>query len=329
MEKKRRESAKFKRVDLVKEHSTLKNYISKEIKREERCGLLRVEYLVMPEFGEGNIVEFHFEGVILSINNFVFNQDYFFCNELEINALFLSFLIKGEMLLQLKNVINEKPYVEKESLMTYIKRFNGTIKVYKNKPFKEIRIKVSNSFLSKYNLNEINELKKITSENFTLPINDHMFSVLEALQIENKEGLVQKIFFEAKVLEIIALQMENYENFSAINLSSINQKPLKKLFILKQFLNENLDKNYSVLELATKVGFSENILKVEFKRVFNCTISQYYLDQKMKKSKQLLQNTELPIYQIAEDVGYKNATHFSAAFKRKFNITPKQFKQQH
>ena len=41
------------------------------------------------------------------------------------------------------------------------------------------------------------------------------------------------------------------------------------------------------------------------------------------RAKYLLENTELPIYEIAESVGYKNATHFSAAFKRFYNETPK------
>ncbi|ULC59003.1 AraC family transcriptional regulator [Flaviramulus sp. BrNp1-15] len=326
MEKKRRENLNFEKIDLVKKHSTLKSYISQEIKREERCGLLRVEYLVLPEFGKGRIIEFYFEGVVLSINDFVFNQDFIFYNEIEINALFLSFLIRGEMLLQLKNVTNEKPYEDNESIITYIKRFNGTIKIYNNKPFKEIRIKVSSDFLSKYNLKEVNQLKKMTDKNFILPITHQIFSVLEALETQYGEGLVQRIFLEAKVLEIIALQIENYKSLKTNKSNLINQKPLKKIFELKQFLNENLDKNYSVLELSRQTGLSENIIKSEFKRVFKCTVSQYFLSQKMKNAKQLLKNTELPIYQIAEDVGYKNATHFSAAFKRFYNKTPKAYR---
>lgn len=328
MKKKRRKNLNFKKIDLVKKKSTLKSYISQEIKREERCGLLRVEHLVLPEFGKGRILEFHFESVVVSIYDIIFNQDFIFHNEIEINALLLSFLIKGEMLLQLKNVINEKPYEDNESIITYVKRFNGAIKIHNNRPFKEISIKVSNNFLSKYDLKEVSQLKKIYDKIFILPITHHMFSVLESLEKQHGEGLVQRIYLEAKVLEIIALQIENYESLKTNKLCLTSQKPLKKIFELKQFLNNNLDKNYSVLELSRQVGLSENILKVEFKRVFRCSISQYYLNQKMKKSKQLLQNTELPIYQIAEHVGYKNATHFSAAFKRKFNLSPKQFKQQ-
>lgn len=323
MIKKRRENTKLERVDLTELNLTLKSYVSKEIKREERCGLLRIEYLILPDFGQGNIIEFYFEGVKVTISNFIFSSDFVFYNELKMDAFVLSFLVKGEVLLKLKGLNNEKTYEDKESIMTYVKKFKGEIKVYENKPFKEIRIEVSDAFLSKHDLNEVHEFKEKTNQDFILPIPHHMFSVLDALEMEYGEGLVQRIFLEAKVLEITALQIENYKNFSANKLSLINQKSLKKLFKLKHFLNENLNKNYSVSELAMKLGVSDSVLKVEFKRVFNTTISQYYLNQKMIKSKQLLQNTELPIYQIAEDVGYKNATHFSAAFKRFYNKTPK------
>ncbi len=46
----------------------------------------------------------------------------------------------------------------------------------------------------------------------------------------------------------------------------------------------------------------------------------------MDRAKDLLRSTQLPIYQIADEIGYKNATHFSAAFKRCFGMTPKNFR---
>ena len=46
----------------------------------------------------------------------------------------------------------------------------------------------------------------------------------------------------------------------------------------------------------------------------------------MKKAKELLKMTQLPIYEIAEEVGYKNATHFSAAFKRSYKESPKEYR---
>jgi AraC-like DNA-binding protein len=46
----------------------------------------------------------------------------------------------------------------------------------------------------------------------------------------------------------------------------------------------------------------------------------------MELARQLLTRTDQLIYEVSEAVGYKNATHFSAAFKRHSGKTPKQFR---
>jgi AraC-like DNA-binding protein len=74
------------------------------------------------------------------------------------------------------------------------------------------------------------------------------------------------------------------------------------------------------------MALKEQILKNELKRNFGCSISRFSTIEKMNKAKELLKNPQLPIYQIAEEVGYKNATHFTAAFKRYFGNTPKYFR---
>ncbi|WP_308990868.1 AraC family transcriptional regulator [Mariniflexile litorale] len=323
MKKKRREKENFKKVYLTDKKISLKSYLSEEVKRKEHCGLLKIEYLVRPEYGKGHITEFHFDGVVISISNFIFHQNFIFYKTLDVNALSLSFLVRGEMLLQVDETFKERSYEENESFMAYIERFKGALKVYAKKHFKEIKITVFNTFLKKHGFIEGVKFKKVTDQDLILPITNTMFVALEALEIDYGAGLLQRLFLEAKVLEIIALQLASYETMNLDRAGFTNQKPIKKLFLLKQLLKENLDKNYSIKELAEETGLSENILKSEFKRIFNCTINQYFLNQKMKKATHLLQNTDSPIYEIAESVGYKNATHFSAAFKRFYNETPK------
>ncbi len=323
MKKKRREIENFKVVDLAKQKLTLKTYLSKQIDCCEHCGLKKTEYLVLPEYGKGTITEFNFEGVTITINNFMFHQNFLFYNELSVNALYLSFMIKGETLIQIQNTATEMVYEENESFMAYIERYNATLKIYDKMPFKEVNVIIGQDFLKKYGLNDASEFKNIIDENLILPITDTMFSVLEALEMEYGKGLVQRLFLESKVMEMIAMQLGNYKIQNDRSLSLSNQKSIKKLFFLKQFLKDNLDKNYTIHELAKEIGLSEHLLKSEFKRIFNCSVNQYFSTEKMKKAKHLLQNTESPIYQIAEDVGYKNATHFSAAFKRFYNETPK------
>ena len=45
----------------------------------------------------------------------------------------------------------------------------------------------------------------------------------------------------------------------------------------------------------------------------------------MELAKKLLQEQQLNVNEIASKLGYSNSSHFIAAFKRKYGITPKQF----
>ncbi|NJX14700.1 helix-turn-helix transcriptional regulator [Tamlana crocina] len=326
MEKKRRETENFETVDLTKEQCGFKDFISKKDKQHGSCGLLTKEYSVLPEFGKGHIIEFCFEDVSISINQFTFHKNFKFHNDFKLNGLYLSFLLKGDMVVQINSQNEEIPYDEKESFMAYVETVNGTFKFYKNQLFKGIKIRVGKDFLKKHGLNDISEFKQITEENLIIPITDEVLPVIENLQQEHGRGLVKRLHLGAKVIEVIALQLENYKNLKQKHNAQSNQKYIKKLFLLKQFLKANLNQNYAIIELANEIGLSENILKSEFKRTFNCTVNQYFLEQKMEKAKSLLQNTDSPIYEISEVVGYKNATHFSAAFKRFYNETPKNYR---
>lgn len=324
MKKKRREIENFKTIDLATPTLTLKQFLCKEVKQKERCGLRTIEYLVLPEYGKGYFTEYRLDGIIIVIGAFKLNQNFKFnclCND----GLFLSFLMRGGMIIKVDSEKNEKPYEENESFMAFVRNLKTSLKIFGEKPYEEVRIWVSEKFLEKHGVKG-GELKNISNKNFIVPVSQNIFSILHSLKKEFGQEIVKRLFLESKVLEIIAMQLYGRKNFSAKNIHSSNPKTIKKLFVLKQFLKDHLNQNFAITELANEIGLSENILKLEFKRVFNCSVNQYFLELKMEKAIFLLQNSDSPIYEIAEAVGYKNATHFSAAFKRFYGETPKTFR---
>jgi AraC-like DNA-binding protein len=48
----------------------------------------------------------------------------------------------------------------------------------------------------------------------------------------------------------------------------------------------------------------------------------------MKKASQLLHNTDYPIKEIAQAVGYQNQFHFSKAFRKYYNTSPSEWRKQ-
>jgi len=96
----------------------------------------------------------------------------------------------------------------------------------------------------------------------------------------------------------------------------------------KTFLEGNFNHPPTIPTLAHLVGTNENHLKKHFKAVFQETVFGFIKNFRIEKAKQLLKIGELTIAQIADQLGYKHATHFSAAFKKITGELPKEFQKQ-
>ena len=65
-----------------------------------------------------------------------------------------------------------------------------------------------------------------------------------------------------------------------------------------------------------------------FKEFYGVPVYTFLLNYKLDYAKKLLEENQLNVSEIALQIGYTNSSHFIAAFKKKFNITPKQFTKQ-
>ena len=78
--------------------------------------------------------------------------------------------------------------------------------------------------------------------------------------------------------------------------------------------------------LCEQFGTNEYILKSGFRILFNTTVFTYLLQLRLAHARIQLIDTDKTISEIADEIGYKNANHFSTAFKRKFGITPMEYR---
>ncbi|WP_010250379.1 helix-turn-helix transcriptional regulator, partial [Myroides injenensis] len=96
------------------------------------------------------------------------------------------------------------------------------------------------------------------------------------------------------------------------------------LYYVRELVSTNLQNPYSIRELSRLAGINEFKLKKGFKEIFSSTIFQYLFDERMELGQKLLLEQDCNIADIAQVVGYKNPTHFTAAFKRKYGMLPKE-----
>ncbi|WNQ09036.1 response regulator [Paenibacillus aurantius] len=80
-------------------------------------------------------------------------------------------------------------------------------------------------------------------------------------------------------------------------------------------------------ELAADAGFSENYLSILFKKETGQTITDYLMQVRMKKARELLMDPQIKIYEVSEKVGYADPNHFSRSFKQLEGMYPTEFRK--
>lgn len=158
-------------------------------------------------------------------------------------------------------------------------------------------------------------------------IQPQMKRVLQDLVHNEYTGTMKKMYIESKIVEIL-LQVIKYGGESRYDLSggSLSRSDIDKLYYVRELVSNNLQNPYSLRELSRLAGINEFKLKKGFKEIFSTTIFNHLYDERMVLGQKLLIEQDTSIADIAQQVGYKNPTHFTAAFKRKFNELPKEVK---
>jgi AraC-like DNA-binding protein len=324
MNKKRREFTNCKTLTIPSENDTIMDLIANKTVSHEDKGVTLNKYNILPTFGQGSITNYDIDSIEITISRFKLNKDLVIFNKGNTDFIQLSFLLDGQKIISLEETNSDILYESQESYLVNINSFNGYSRISSEKLFKEIKIKISKPFILIHGFTNRFTFKKITDKKTIIPITNKVLNILSELEDNKLTGISQNIYLKAKTFELIALQLENYKNQIFNNL--LVNKTLKILYSVKQKILENLDQNISIHNLSKEVLINEAELQKQFKQVFGCSINKYAIDKKMEKAKMLLLNTQLPIYQISEDIGYKNATHFSAAFKKYFGQSPKQLR---
>lgn len=84
---------------------------------------------------------------------------------------------------------------------------------------------------------------------------------------------------------------------------------------------------YSVVDLCRFMNYSRAQLDRRFQRELNTSPHDYLVEKRMIYAQNLLQQSDLTVISIAQTIGYANLSQFNVNFKRKFGISPSQFRK--
>lgn len=85
------------------------------------------------------------------------------------------------------------------------------------------------------------------------------------------------------------------------------------------------DSSISVGAIAEHLGISEGHLSHIFKKETDYTLLNYLTRYRVHKAMELLRDCRLKVYEVADQVGYRDITHFSATFKKLVGMSPSEY----
>ncbi len=161
---------------------------------------------------------------------------------------------------------------------------------------------------------------------YTLDISE----AIDAIKNCETEGLVRSLFIEAKTYEILTLHFQQYTDDlnDPEKRQILRRSTIDKIEEAATLIKDDLATNFSVNQLAKKVGVNQNTLQSGFRHLFSSSVSDYIREKRIAKAKELIESTDLNITEITYAVGINSRSYFSKLFKEKYKLSPNEYLKQ-
>jgi transcriptional regulator GlxA family with amidase domain len=94
------------------------------------------------------------------------------------------------------------------------------------------------------------------------------------------------------------------------------------LIRVAQLMEENIEKPLSLEQIAKITGLSRRQIERLFKRDLNCVPKRYYLEMRLRRARELLLQTAMPIIDVTAACGFQSPPHFSKCYRSQFGYPP-------
>ncbi len=155
-------------------------------------------------------------------------------------------------------------------------------------------------------------------------ITPEMMRIISGIIDCKRKGVFKRMFIEAKVIELMLLQMEQFATHTCNTFCTVRPADVEKLHHARELMSSDPGKTFSLRKLALEVGTNEFTLKKGFKDLFGTTVFGMLTEIRMLQARQQLIESDLTIAKISEQAGYSHQSHFHSAFKRYFGMPPGQ-----
>ena len=101
---------------------------------------------------------------------------------------------------------------------------------------------------------------------------------------------------------------------------------LFRLGELISLLENNYTEHWTIRKISKIAAMAPSTLLPVFKKVTGYSPIEYLLQVRLSKAADLLEKTVKPISEIAEECGFPDSNYFSRQFKKRYNISPRDYR---
>ncbi|MCL7752966.1 AraC family transcriptional regulator [Polaribacter sp. Z022] len=150
--------------------------------------------------------------------------------------------------------------------------------------------------------------------------------VLQQIINANINSSIRDLYIKGKVYELLSLHFQQEENSDGEYCPFlVDEENVLKIRKAKEIIISRMAEPPTLQELSTEIGLNLKKLKEGFKQIYGDTVYSFLFDYKMEHARKLLESNQFNVNEVGIKVGYSTASHFIAAFKKKFGTTPKKY----
>lgn len=135
-----------------------------------------------------------------------------------------------------------------------------------------------------------------------------------------KEPQASPLLLHSATLDYLYWHLSALKAVDSGNQVSLREK--KQLIAARDFLLSDLSSPPTISDVAKEVGLNQCKLKQGFKVLFDNTVYGCFQEARMNKAMSLLKDNN--VTETAISLGYSNVSHFSVAFRKQFDVLPKE-----
>ncbi|WP_397364294.1 helix-turn-helix transcriptional regulator [Olleya sp. R77988] len=144
----------------------------------------------------------------------------------------------------------------------------------------------------------------------------------------NLNSSIKTLYFKGKAYELLSLYFNRGEDANVEQCPFlVDETNVAKIKQAKDIIIARMSKPPTLQKLSEEINLPLKKLKEGFKQIYGDSVFSFLFDYKMEVARKLLETGTSNVNEVGLKVGYSTSSHFIAAFKKKYGITPKKYVQ--